>query len=107
MTSALRLSALLGIFNRGNKMKWKNTSSFSQSDKLRIPTTFVAEIGRLKITVTRHIHHAPTDWILICEPFFTQKVISDGTADEAKESAVIAVREKLIQALDAMTPNAK
>jgi hypothetical protein len=86
-------------------MQWEDKTCFSQSDKSRIPTTFVAVAGGLNITVTRHIHYAPNDWVLICEPWFMKKVISSGTADEAKESAIIAVREKLTKALDVLTPN--
>ena len=87
-------------------MKWKDTTSFSQGDELRIPRTFVAMAGSLKITVTRHIDHEPTEWVLICDPFFRKVVIGNRTADEAKAAAIVAVRVKLKTALDALTPNA-
>ncbi|MBS1199190.1 MAG: hypothetical protein H6R18_2975 [Proteobacteria bacterium] len=88
-------------------MEWKDKSSFSQGDKVRTPKSFEARAGSLRITVTRHIHHDPADWVLICEPWFSQTVISTGTADEAKEAAVIAVRKKLAETLAALTPNVK
>lgn len=87
-------------------MQWKDRSSFSQGDKVRTPKTFEARAGSFRICVTRHIHHDPAEWVLICEPWFSQTVISTGTADEAKEAAIIAVRKKLAETLDALTPNA-
>jgi hypothetical protein len=87
-------------------MEWKDRSSFSQGDKVRTPKTFEALAGGLQITVTRHIHHEPTDWVLICEPFFANTVIGNGTADDAKSAALDSVRAKLRAALDALTPNA-
>jgi hypothetical protein len=87
-------------------MQWKDISSFSQSDKVREPKTFMAKVGRLSIVVTRHIHHPPDVWVLTCEPWLSQFVIGTGTADEAMELAVITVREKLAETIDALVPNA-
>jgi hypothetical protein len=88
-------------------MQWKDISSHSQRDTDRTPKTWALNVAGLKVVVTRHIHHAPTDWVLTCEPWFEQKVISNGTADEAKDAALVAIRSKLAAGLDAlMTPNA-
>jgi hypothetical protein len=86
-------------------MQWKDISSFSQGDKVRTPKTFTTKAGKLSIVVTRHIHHAPDVWVLTCEPWFSKFVAGTGTADEAMDFAVIAVREKLAETIDALVPN--
>lgn len=88
-------------------MQWKDISSHSQRDIDRTPKTFALNVAGLKLVVTRHIHHAPTDWVLKCAPWFEQKVISNGSADDAKNAALSAVRSKLAAALDAFTSNAR
>ena len=85
-------------------MEWKDISSFSQSDKVREPRTFEARFGALRIVVTRHIHHSATDWVLICAPWFDNVVIGSGTSDEAKQSALLAIKNKvssILRELDA------
>lgn len=84
--------------------RWKDISSFSQRDKVREPRTFVMEVAGLSITVTRHMHYAPTDWLLCCDPFFREVVIGTGTADDAKVAAIKAVKQKLIDTLAALGP---
>ena len=86
-------------------MEWKDISSFSQGDKVRTPRTFEMRAGKLKICVTRHFHYAPTDWVLICDPWFSQTVISEGSAEEAQDAALVAVRHNLAEAMKLLTHN--
>lgn len=86
-------------------MNWKDTSSFSQGDKVRTPTTFTLLASGLKVVVTRHIHAEPDEWLLCCEPWFHGVVVSKGSADEAKAVALKAVRKKLLETLAALPPN--
>jgi hypothetical protein len=80
-------------------MKWVDISSYSQSDKERIPRSFSLKAGGLKITVTRHMDFEVSEWVASCEPFFEQKIVGKGTAEEAQESALFAVRNKLNESL--------
>lgn len=88
-------------------MDWKDTSSFSQGDKVRIPATFTLLAGGLKVVVTRHIHAEPDEWVLNCEPWFRHTIVGKGSADEAKSAALALVRNKLRSTLVALTPNVK
>jgi hypothetical protein len=69
-------------------MNWKNITSYSRGDNERIPRTWELSIDPVRIVITRHIHHAPDVWVLLCSPFCNQYEISNGTADEAKDAAV-------------------
>lgn len=84
-------------------MNWKDTSSYSQSNKVREPVTFTLLVASLKIVVTRHIHHAPDAWVLTCQPWFEQREVGNGTADEAKAVALTLVRSKIAEAANAMS----
>lgn len=83
-------------------MNWKDISSYSRYDEAREPVTFTLQLNGLKLVVTRHIHHAPDAWVLTCQPWFEQREVSKGTADEAKATALTLVRSKLAEATDAL-----
>jgi hypothetical protein len=44
-----------------NKLTWKDTTSYSQGDKVREPQTFEVRVGDLRIIVTRR-RHDPGIW---------------------------------------------
>lgn len=88
-------------------MNWKNISSYSQGDKVRLPKTFELRCAGLRLVVTRRIHCAADAWFLDCEPFAYYIKIGNGTAEEAQAAAVEYVRKSLEKAIAAMTPNAK
>jgi hypothetical protein len=46
------------------KLKWKDATNYSRGDTERIPQTWEADLGGDRVVVTRHIHHAPTDWVV-------------------------------------------
>lgn len=79
---------------------WKDTSSFRQGDTQRIPNTFRANVGKLRLTVHRHIHYDKNDWLLSCDAFCDCKVIGSGTAEEAKTTAEVLIKEYLMACLE-------
>lgn len=87
-------------------MNWKDVSSYSKGDTDRSPRTVQLDVAGLRVVVTRHIYHAPEDWVLNCEPWFSQRKVGDGTLEDAKETALYLVRARLAGAVSALTPNA-
>lgn len=88
-------------------MEWKDETSYRQGDTDRTPKTWVLGVAGLRIVVSRHIHFAPDEWVLTCEPWFNKKVISNGTEGEAKEAALSAVRNCVATALFVLPPDEK
>ena len=84
-------------------MKWKNESSFSQSDKDRTPNCWVAKAGCFKLTVHRHIHHSPTAWLLSCDGVRLEcRELAATDIDAAKQEAIEIVYKRLIDSVEAM-----
>ena len=79
--------------------KWVDVTSYSQNDTKKVPRTFKISFEQISICVTRHINAGPNDWMVICEPFYRLKKISEGTAEEAKELAIKLVASKLKKSL--------
>jgi hypothetical protein len=46
--------------------KWSDTTSYSQSDKERIPAQFTLTLKSIRITVHRNIHYPKDQWLLSC-----------------------------------------
>lgn len=74
-------------------MKWTDATTYSKHAE-RIPTTWAARAGRLRITVTSgHIHHLAR-WVMHCSPFFYAKeLVGVETKEEAQAMALAAVKE--------------
>lgn len=88
-------------------MQWKDISTYKRGDKTREIRTVQLEVASgLRLVVTRHIHYAPDEWVLNCEPWFSNFVVGNGTLAEAKEAAVHLVRERLAMAQAALAPKA-
>ena len=66
-------------------MKWVDVSTYSQSDKERLPKALSAQAGKLKIVLHRHFHYEPDDWLLTAEPFFDKKVLKSKDVNDAKK----------------------
>lgn len=47
-------------------MKWKDTSSYSQTDKVRIPNCWDIQVGAFCVTVHHHIHYPKDTWLVSC-----------------------------------------
>ena len=59
-------------------------------------------IGKVKLTVTRHIHYSPTDWVVSFGEIISQRKLSSGTLEEAKELAVNLVQSELNKMLEVL-----
>lgn len=56
--------------------EFKDTSTYSQGDTIRTPRTFTAHIGKsVRLVVTRHVHYAQDEWIMICHPEIVRATI--------------------------------
>lgn len=76
--------------------KWKDESCFSQGTVDRTPTTWTLDTGMyVRITVTRHIHHAPDAWVLVCHDLRIDSKLKSKGIDEAKAEAVRFVTARL------------
>lgn len=84
-------------------MTWKDTTSFSQGDKLRTPTTWSAEAGVFRVIVTRgHINYRGK-WIMHIYPGVLDchdlKLKADATPEQAQVAAEMKFRDILTTAL--------
>ena len=79
---------------------WEDETSYSRGDKERVPRTWTCRLGgHLRVTVTRHIHYPPDDWLLFCLPFFDGRVLKAKDIKQAKCEALLLVKEKLREAM--------
>ena len=80
-------------------IEWKDVTNYSRSDTKRVPRSWAALIGGLRVTVSRHIHYAPDAWLLTCSPWFetTELTVKDG--EMAKLQAFKWIGQRLRGAL--------
>ena len=83
-------------------MSWKDISSYSRNDTKREPCTFELIAEGVRLTVTRHIHYGPHDWIAIAEPYFSTVVLRSQDIVGAKEEAKKLLRNCLTKSLRAL-----
>lgn len=83
-------------------IEWEDETNYSRGDVERVPRTWAAKGGGLKISVHRHIHHEPDDWLLTCAPWFNCQVLPSKAAPVAKRQALDLVQERLHAALVAL-----
>lgn len=74
---------------------WKDTSSYSQSDKVRVPSSYTLVSKELRLSVVQHIDN-PTVWSLICSTLIGIGRMPLATdLERAKTMALEYAREKL------------
>lgn len=77
-------------------VEWKDASSWSQRDSKEVrsvPRTWTADIGKFRLSVSRHIDHEPDVWVLRCYPgLFSGVEAASKDIDEAKAQAVEMLR---------------
>lgn len=73
---------------------WKDVSSYSRSEKERVPNAWSLTKAGLRVSVHRHIHYKNGEWLLTCEPFYNLHVLASREQDEAKREALELVGEK-------------
>ena len=75
---------------------WKDSTSYQQSDKKREPRSWVMSVAGLRVTVHRHIHYAPTQWLLSCSELgFDMRELKALPANEAMGEAQRLVADAL------------
>lgn len=83
---------------------WKDETSYSRDEEDRIPRTFVARVGPIRLAITRKHGLDPTEWFV---DFYTRNMEFDyveGGKDlvEAKRLGLRLVRKKLEEAMAAL-----
>jgi hypothetical protein len=84
------------------KIEWKDETSYSRGENPRVPKTFVARCGPLKLVVTCGHIHSPGRWVAHCHPIFDTKTIDATSREEAQAEVVRLAREWLSAAAAAL-----
>jgi hypothetical protein len=77
---------------------WKDTTTYSQGDKVREPKYFTASSGSVKITITcGHIYY-PDTWIMHAQPFgIDTRQLKASSVEEAKLEAIGIAKAEAMQ----------
>lgn len=82
-------------------IKWKDVSSYSQTDKEREPKAYEVRVGFFRLVVHRHIHYPKTTWLASCD-LFSNMSLSNTNINSAKEEALQMLKIRLTQSLSAI-----
>ena len=83
------------------KPRWKDITSFSETDKERMPRTWELSFGGFRLIVTRHRAFAPDMWVMTCAPWWTMPIeIGAMDVDLARRIAIDRVRFELQKAIE-------
>ncbi len=75
---------------------WRDVSSYSYTDKERVPSVFEYKTPVLRLSVHRHMDGAKDDWFLSCrEAGFDKKLLTAKGIEEAKAEALERVKSHL------------
>jgi hypothetical protein len=84
-------------------VKWKDTTSYSQSDRKRVPRVWSTNVGMLQVSVHRHIDFDPEQWLLSTVPALFEKVaLASGEFALAKAQALALVQAACQEVIDAI-----
>lgn len=83
--------------------EWTDETSYQKGEKDRTPRTWTIRAGKLRITVTRHIHFPKDAWVLRCEPFCDAHELAAKDIDSAKSEALAYIRLELDEARGSIT----
>lgn len=81
---------------------WKDATTYSQRDTERVPAVWHYGVGDVRISVHRHIHYAPDQWLLTCEPFFSKRELKAKDTGGAKAEALAMVCQKVKELAEAL-----
>lgn len=78
--------------------EWKDTSSYSRDDKIRIPSCFELSISSLGIRVHRHIDYPKHVWLLTCHEISINRYqLKSSESGNAQKEALEIVKRKAQQ----------
>ena len=82
-----------------NRLIWKDSTSYSQGQKERIPTSWTAKTESLSITITKgHIYHKG-EWVMhcfdVCMDTVPMKIPADTHPEMAQVEAIKMVHQRL------------
>lgn len=81
------------------RTKWKDISSYSRGDRDRTPHSWECKVAGIRLVVTRHIHHDPSDWLVRCG-ILPERVLKSKDIDDAKAEALAMLRSAAQQIVD-------
>lgn len=88
-------------------MNWTDSTTYSQKDKARIPTSWLAETPMLTIEITRGYIYTPGKWMVQCSHAGLQmsamKISDDASPEMAQKMAESLVRRRLEKMLSSLT----
>lgn len=78
-------------------MNWEDTTSYTQSDKERIPRIWQLRIGKMRLVVHRHLHHDPDQWLMTVHGDINidNRPLLQKDLDKAKREALAALHNTL------------
>jgi hypothetical protein len=83
-----------------SKIIWKDISSYSQRDTIKIPNNYELVVNNTKIHVHRHIYF-PKTWLLSCHELgVSQLDLKTNDISEAKEKAINVLISHLNKYID-------
>lgn len=77
---------------------WKDITTYTQNDKVRTPRVYVINLGKIRLTVHRHIDWPEDQWLASCQ-LFPMTQLSFKEIDKAKWEAVNIFESALVKAL--------
>ena len=78
------------------KAEWKDISSFSHSDKERVPSRFEFRTKSVRVVLHRHIYGGKDDWFVTCvEVDMERQLLASKGTEEAKSEALAMVKARL------------
>lgn len=84
------------------KIQWKDATSYSQSDKERIPQTWKTDINGYELIVTRIIHHSDV-WFFRCRTLgIESRELRSKDIVYAKHEAILILKIELLDRVEKM-----
>lgn len=80
-------------------MQWMDTTSYSRGEKNRVPRVWRVDLGKVDITVHRHIDY-PDAWMLKCNYLGLNRELSSKEVEAAKHEAVTSVKSEIDRKID-------
>lgn len=83
------------VAERMRKMHWKDTTSYSQREENRVPRSWSVDLGKVDVTIYRHIHYPSDVWLLKCNYLGLNRELVSQEVEAAKSEAVALVKVEI------------